>query len=132
MKLNGFAVIGYAGTTVAGRVPGQTESSLNLTANTEDVTTKDSPAVDGHIYPEEETATISGDLQMTAFKDETASLGVKIGSVVKWGFVSGGDKYSGDGIVTSINHSGSVTGKATVQITVKSKGKINEDFTPES
>lgn len=127
-KLNGYAVLGYAGSSVASKVPGQTESSLTLTANTEDVTTKDSPVVDGKLYPEEETTTVSAELQMTAFKEETAALGLKIGEAVKWGFVSGGDKYSGDGNVTSITHSGSVNGKATVQITVKSKGKINETF----
>lgn len=132
MKLNGFAVLGYAGSSVASKVPGQTETSLNLTANTEDVTTKDSPVVDGKLYPEEETTSVAGELQMTAYKEETSRLGVTIGATVKWGFVSGMDKYSGTGTVTSINHSGSVNGKATVQITVKAKGKIDDDFTPQS
>lgn len=125
-KLNGFAVLAHIGSTTPTKVPLQTESSLSLTANTEEITTKDSPqSADGKkIYPEVEATNISGELSCTCYKDESTSLGITIGADVKWKFVSGADEYSGTGIVTSIQESGSVTGKATVQVTVQSTGAI--------
>ncbi len=127
-KLNGFAVLAHIGSSTPTKVPLQTESSLNLTANTEEVTTKDSPkSADGKvIYPENEVTTVTAELSVTCYKEDTTKLGIKCGDAVKWKFISGADEYSGDGLVISLQNSGSVNGKATVQVSVQSTGEVTQ------
>jgi len=122
-KKNGFAVLLSLGASTPTKVAGQTDSSLTLTANTEDVTTKDD-VVDGKLYPKEEMTYISAELSCTCYAEDDAALGIKVGDTVKWAFTGISGSHSGTGLVTSIADSGSVTGKATVRISVKSTGAI--------
>ena len=128
-KLNGYAVIAKTGSAANStvKIPAQTDSSIEFTTETEDVTTKDS-AVDqitGFLYPEEEVTTVRATIQVTCLKEEAQSNGVKAGTTVYWSFDSAGDTWSGQGIVSRVRDSGSVRGKATVEVTINSKGAID-------
>lgn len=128
-KLNGYAVLAKTGSAANAttKIPGQTDSSIEFTTETEDVTTKDSPVdqTTGYLYPEEEVTTVRATIQVTCLKDDTDANGVKAGSTIYWAFDSGGDAYSGQGIVSRVRDAGSVRGKAAVEITINSKGAIS-------
>ena len=124
-KKNGFAVLMSLGASSPTKVPHQTESSITLTANTEDVTDKDD-VVDGKLYPSEEVIYTGAELSCTCYADDDATLGIKVGDTVKWAFTGLSGNYSGTGLVTSITDSGSVNGKGTLQINVKSVGAFTQ------
>lgn len=122
-KLNGFAVLMSVGTETATKIPGQTESSITFTAATEDVTTKDD-VKDGKLTPVEDVTNTQAELTCTCYAEETETFDIKIGTIVKWAFTGITGNHSGEGLVINIVDSGSVQGKATVQVTVKSRGEI--------
>lgn len=108
------------------KIPAQTDSSIELTTETEDVTTKDSDVdqTTGWLFPEEEVSMVRASIQATCLKDDTTANGVHVGTEVFWAFASGGDTYSGKGLVTRLRESGQVNGRTQVEVTISSKGAI--------
>lgn len=128
--LRGSAVIAKIGATTAAEQAASTNCSLNLTANTEDVTTKDDVADDGILYPQNEVTYVSGELSIEGYvKSSEDVLAIDCGDTVKWAFVSGKRTYTGEGIVSSLNFTGEMNGTGGYSISVQSTGKITKSVT---
>lgn len=126
--LKGVAVLGYTGDNTAIKLPSQTNTSLNLTANTEDATSKDDVDEDGNLYPNPEVTYCNAELQVEGmFKEgETVPL-PNIGASIKWAFKGvNSEEYTGTGLVTSKNLTAPKEGKATYSLTIQSQGKFTQ------
>jgi len=128
--LRGSAVIAKVGASTPAEQAASTNCSLNLSANTEDVTTKDDVADDGTLYPQNEVTYVSGELSIDGYiKSASDILTIDCGDAVKWAFVSGKRTYTGDGIVTSLNFTGDMNSIGGYSMTVQSSGKITKSVT---
>lgn len=128
--LRGSAVVASVGKDSAVKQVASTNCTLNLTANTEDVTTKDDVAEDGILYPRNELVYVSAELQVEGYQKTDADvLTIDCGDTVKWSFVSGKRTYSSEGIVTSLNMTGDKNGTAGYSFTVQSSGTIEKSVT---
>lgn len=123
--LKGHSVIATIGTLTEGEALASINSTLTLTANTEDVTTKED-VVDGVLYPNEEMQYKSAVLQVEGYqKDSADALGtLDVGDEVSCEFISGKRKYSFDGIVKELNLTGELKSTAGYTLTVNSVGEI--------
>lgn len=123
--LKGFAVIAKVGADAEGSIA-STSSSLTLTANTTDVTTKDD-VVGGVLYPNEELQYKSAELKIDGYqKSDADSLSVDVGDEVSCEFTTGKRKYSFTGIVKTLEYSGDKDSTAGYSLSVSSKGAITK------
>ena len=121
--LKGFAIIANIDGTVQAA---EDNCSLALTANTEDVSTKDDVA-DGVLYPVNEVTYISGSLSVSGkLKTDANVLTLEVGKEVAVVFKAGdkGKTYSFNGTVSSLTYNADKSSNATYDYTVDSKGKI--------
>lgn len=125
--LKGHSVIAKVGTLEEGAALASTNSTLNLTANTEDVSTKED-VVDGVLYPNEEMQYKSATLQIEGYqKDSTDALGtLDVGDTVSCEFTSGKRKYTFDGIIRELNLTGELRSTAGYTININSVGEITK------
>lgn len=125
--LKGHSVIAKVGTLEEGAALASTNSTLNLTANTEDVSTKED-VVDGVLYPNEEMQYKSATLQIEGYqKDSTDALGtLDVGDTVSCEFTSGKRKYTFDGIIRELNLTGELRSTAGYTININSVGAITK------
>ena len=125
--LKGHSVIAKVGTLEEGSALASTNSTLNLTANTEDVSTKED-VVDGVLYPNEEMQYKSATLQIEGYqKDSTDALGtLDVGDTVACEFTSGKRKYTFDGIIRELNLTGERRSTAGYTININSVGEITK------
>lgn len=126
--LKGHSVIAKVGTLEEGAALASTNSTLNLTANTEDVSTKED-VVDGVLYPNEEMQYKSATLQIEGYqKDSTDALGtLDVGDTVSCEFTSGKRKYTFDGIIRELNLTGELRSTAGYTININSVGEITKE-----
>ena len=127
--LRGFAIVAKiakdSGTPSAQMA--EDNSTLSLTANTEDVSTKDDVGSDGVLYPCNEMTYISASLSVSGkLKTEADVLTIGVGDTVKVSFAAGpkGKVYTFNGIVSSRNFNADKGSSATYDYTVDSSGKI--------
>ena len=123
--LKGHSVIATVGTLAEGAALASTNSTLTVTANTEDVTTKEDVS-DGVLYPNEEMQYKSAVLQVEGYqKDSEDVLGtMDVGDEVACTFVSGLREYSFNGIIKEINLTGELKSTAGYTMTINSVGEI--------
>ena len=122
--LKGFAIIA----NIDGAAQAAEDNcSLALTANTEDVSTKEDVAADGVLYPVNEVTYISGSLSVSGkLKTDANVLTLEVGKEVAVVFKAGdkGKTYSFTGTVSSLTYNADKSSNATYDYTVDSKGKI--------
>lgn len=128
--LKGYAVIATVGTLAEQAALASINSQLNLTANTQDVTTKEDVS-DGVLYPNNEVQYISATLQVDGFQKVSAdALGtLDIGSEVACEFETGLRTYLFDGVITELNWTGNKDDVAGYSMTIQSKGEITKSTT---
>lgn len=129
--LRGSAVVAKIGAENPAVQAASTNCSLNLTANTEDVTTKDDvDAETGILYPNNDVVYVSGELQVEGYqKTDTDVLTIDCGDTVKWVFISGKRTYTGEGIVTSLSMTGDKNSTSGYSFTVQSNRTITKSVT---
>lgn len=126
--LKGYAVIATLGSLAEQEALASTNSQLQLTANTEDVTTKEDVS-NGVLYPNNEVQYISAQLQVEGYikTGSTDTLGtMDIGSEVACTFESGARTYTFDGIITDLTFTGDKDSVAGYSLTIQSKGAVTK------
>ncbi len=125
--LKGFAVIAKLGSLAEQAALASTSSKLSLTANTEDVTTKEDVS-NGVLYANEEVTYNSGTLTLDGYlKDNEDVLGaMDIGDEVACEFTPGLRKYSFTGLIKDLQFTGDKSSTAGYTLTINSKGAITK------
>ena len=123
--LKGHSVIATLGSLAEQAALASTNSTLTVTANTEDVTTKEDVS-DGVLYPNEEMQYMSAVLTVEGYqKDSEDVLGtMDVGDTVSCTFVTGKRQYSFDGIIKELNFTGEHRSTAGYTLTINSVGEI--------
>ncbi len=123
--VKGYAVIATVGTLAEQAALASTNSQLSLTANTEDVTTKEDVS-GGVLYPNNEVQYKSATLQVDGLikAGETTLSTYDVGSEVACQFATGNRSYSFDGLVTELSFTGDKDSPAGYSMTIQSKGAI--------
>lgn len=126
--LNGHSVIAKVGTLEEGNALASTNSTLKLTASTEDVSTKED-VVNGVLYPNEVVQYKSATLQVEGYQMDSAdALGtLDVGDKVSCEFTSGKRKYTFDGIIRELNLTGELRSIAGYTISINSVGEISKE-----
>jgi len=122
--LKGFAVLAKMGTLQEGSIK-STNSSLNLSAETEESTTKDD-AVGGVLYPVQTVKYITAELSCEGKQTSDADIlgSVNVGDSLACEFVTGKRKYSFTGLVKSLNYTGDMNSDATYSLSISSTGAV--------
>lgn len=128
--LKGYAVIATIGESEEGKGMLSTNSTLDLSIETEDVTTKDDVS-NGVLYPKNEVKYKKATLSCDGFQDSAKDSldNTDIGDEVAVTFAFGKRTYSFTGRVTSLNLKGDMNSAAGYTINIESTGAITKSVT---
>lgn len=102
----------------------QTEGSFNVSAETEDVTTKDNAGTDGKLNKEEEVTNVSAEISCTYQIMENGTNPLKAGEKYGFSFAGAGISHTGTMLVKSVNESYPLNGKVTIQVSASTVGSF--------